>query len=106
MVMLAKIWRISGATVFRVETSCQYAERDEGQCSTGDQAACRSSFLRDFLSAQACDLICVIRLRRSDPGRGDRKSRYWHTTLVVRITPSLEITLYPGLANAIHESRF
>jgi hypothetical protein len=96
----------SGATVFRTEAWCQYAERDEGQRSTGDQATCRSSFLRDFLSAQACDLICVIRLRRSDPGRGDRKSRYWHTTLVVRVTPSLEVTLYPGLANAMHESMF
>lgn len=96
----------SGATVFRVETWCQYVDRHEGQRSTGDQATCRSSFLRDFLRAQACDLICVIRLCLSDPGRGDRKSRYWHTTLVVRITPLLEVTLYPGLANAMHESRF
>lgn len=96
----------SGATAFRVETWCQHAERDEGQRSTGEQATCRSSLLRYFLSAQACDLICVIRLRRSDPGRGDRKSRYWHTTLVVRITPLLGVTIYPGLANAIHESMF
>jgi len=95
-----------GATVFRVETWCQYGDRHEGQREGGDRATCRSSFLREFLRAQACDLICVIRLRRSDPGRGDRRSRYWHTTLVVRITPSLEVTLYPGLANAIHESMF
>ncbi|WP_199745904.1 NACHT domain-containing protein [Corallococcus sp. AB030] len=95
-----------GATVLHVEAWCQYTERDEGQRSTGNQAVCRSSFIRDFLSAQACDLICIVRLRRSDPGRGDSKSRYWHTTLVVRVTPSLKIYLHPGRANELHESKY
>ncbi|TQF14696.1 transcriptional regulator [Myxococcus llanfairpwllgwyngyllgogerychwyrndrobwllllantysiliogogogochensis] len=95
-----------GATVLHVEAWCQYTERDEGQRSTGNQATCRSSFVRDFLSAQACDLICIVRLRRSESGRGDRTSQHWHTTLAVRITPSLEIYLHPGRANELYESKY
>jgi hypothetical protein len=96
----------AGSPVLKVEAWCQYADRDENERSTGDRALCASSFVRHFLESQRCDLLCLVRLRRREAGIGDRKSRFWHTTLVVRIAPSLEVVLYPGHANALHESSF
>ena len=91
---------------FKVETWSQDADRDEHERSAGNRALCASYFLRKFLEAQQCDLLCPILLRRRDGGSGDRKTRYWHSSLVVRIRPSLQVDLYPGHANALHESRF
>jgi hypothetical protein len=100
-------WVDASATpVLKVETWCQYADRDENDRSTGDRAMCASRFVREFLEAQRCDLLCLVRLRRREAGRGDCNTRYWHTTFVVRITPSLQVALYPGHANALHESRY
>ena len=102
-----RVWAdASGADVLRVEVWSQQRDRGEDGRSTGSRALCRSAFVGRFLAAQDSDLLLLAKLRRTDSGVGERKTRWWHTTLVVRITASLEFSVHPGHANALLTSEY
>ena len=52
------------------------------------------------------DLVWLVRLRRHDGGYGRERSRYWHTTAVIRMNASLEVSYTPGRSNEMEESKF
>jgi hypothetical protein len=96
----------SGDAVVRSEVWVHHIEGREGGRGSGSRMQCRTTLIRDFLSANASDLLLLVILRRFESGHGSRASRYWHTTAVVRVTESLEFTIYPGRANELHEAKF
>lgn len=78
----------------------------EGRRDSGARLQCRTTLVRDLLSANASHLLLLVILRRYEPGSGSRASRYWHTTAVVRVTEALEFTFYGGRVNELHESNY
>lgn len=72
----------------------------------GARLLCRASLIHDYLADNDADLLLLIRLRSYNEGYGRERSRFWHTTGVVRVTPSLAISFYPGRANELHESKY
>lgn len=94
----------AGDVVVRSEVWAHRIEGREGGRGSGSRLQCRTTLVRNFLSANASHLLLLVILRRYESGSGSRASRYWHTTAVVRVTESLEFTLYPGRVNELHES--
>ena len=96
----------AGDVVVRSEVWAHCTDGREGGRGSGSRLQCRTTFVRDFLTANASHLLLLLILRRYEPGSGSRASRYWHTTAVVRVTESLEFTFYRGQVNELHESKF
>lgn len=62
--------------------------------------------MRDYLEARAADLISLVRPRRRDGRYGGGCSRYWHTTAVIRMSASLEVSYTPVRSNEMEESKY
>jgi hypothetical protein len=74
--------------------------------STGDCLECERHFLRKILNAEECDLLILVKLERYKERFLDEKSRYWHTTAIVRVKPSLKFEYFAGVIDQIQEMDF
>ncbi|QQX89738.1 ATP-binding protein (plasmid) [Cupriavidus necator] len=95
----------SGEVLVRSEVWKESSRRRERH-PMGARLLCRASFVRDYLVANDADLLLLVRLRSYSEGFGGERSRFWHSTGVVRVTPSLAISFHPGRANELHESEY
>ena len=95
----------SGEVQARSELWLESNHSDDGR-TRGTRLVCRTSFIREFLVANHADLLLLVLLRRYEAGYGDHPSRFWHTTAVVRVTPSLKFAFYMGRANELHEANY
>lgn len=95
----------SGEVLVRSELWIEASRRSEGR-TKGARLLCCSSFIRDYLVAKDADLLMLVLLRSYKEGYSGERSRFWHTTGVVRVTPSLAISFYAGRANELHESKY
>lgn len=96
----------TGADALQVEAWCQRADREESVRRTGVRAKCNSAFLSRILTSQKSDLLLLVKLSRTESPVGGRSTQYWHTTMVVRVMPSLEFTIHPGGANELHKNKY
>ena len=96
----------AGEIVVCSEAWAHRSDDREGGRRSGERLQCRTTFVRDILSANASHLLVLVILRRYEAESGSRASRYWHTTAVVRVTESLEFTLYTGPVNELHKSKY
>lgn len=95
----------AGETVLRADVWIE-SGRHEESASEGSRLCCRTDFVRAYLDARGADLLWLVRLRRRDGGYGREPTRYWHTTAVIRMKPSLEVSYYPGRANELEELKY
>lgn len=95
----------AGETVVRADAWIESSRQEEG-ASEGSRLWCRTDVVRAYLEARDADLMWLVRLRRHDAGYGRERSRYWHTTAVIRMSPSLEVSYTPGRSNEMEESKF
>ncbi|MEQ7892608.1 NACHT domain-containing protein [Xanthomonas arboricola] len=94
-----------GETVVRADAWIESSRHEEG-ASEGSRLWCRTDVVRGYLEARDADLMWLVRLRRSDGGYGTERSRCWHTTAVIRMSASLEVSYTPGRSNEIEESKY
>ncbi|MDC8640815.1 hypothetical protein NY667_24335, partial [Xanthomonas hortorum pv. hederae] len=94
-----------GETVVRADAWIESSRHEEG-ASVGSRLWCRTDVVRTYLEARDADLMWVVRLRRSDGGYGRERSRCWHTTAVIRMSASLEVSYTLGRSNEMEESKF
>jgi hypothetical protein len=92
-----------GETVVRADAWIE-SSRDEEGARDGSRLWCRSDVVSAYLEARDADLIWLVRLRRHDGGYGRERSRYWHTTAVIRMSASLEVSYTTGRSNEMEES--
>lgn len=95
----------AGETVLRADAWIE-SGRHEESASEGSRLWCRTDFVRVYLEARGTDLLWLVRLRRRDGGYGSQSTRYWHTTAVIRLNSSLEVSYYPGRANELDDSKY
>jgi hypothetical protein len=95
----------AGETVVRADAWIQSGRHEEG-ASDGSRLWCRTDVVRAYLEARDADLMWLVRLRRHDGGHGRERSRYWHTTAVIRMSASLEVSYTAGRSNEMEESKF
>lgn len=95
----------AGETVVRADAWIESGRHEEG-ASEGSRLWCRTDVVRAYLEARDADLMWLVRLRRHDGGYGRERSRYWHTTAVIRMSSSLEVSYTPGRSNEMEESKF
>ncbi|MCC8362629.1 NACHT domain-containing protein [Lysobacter sp. A6] len=93
----------AGETVLRADA---WVESDREGKSEGSRLWCRTDFVGAYLEARGADLLWLVLLRRYKEGSGGGPSRFWHTTAVIRLKSSLEVTYYAGRANELDESKF
>lgn len=93
-----------GDVVVRSEVWPQRTNHDEGERGSDSRLQCRTTLIRDLLSARASHLLLLVILRRYEPRSGNDASRFWHTTAVVRVTESLEFDFFLGRVNELHKS--
>jgi len=96
----------TGRVAARSEAWGRNPAHDEEECTSVERLVCNSGFLKDVLLKQRAELLVLVILRRYDKGFGSRDSRYWHTTAVVRIDPSLDFKFYPGAINKPHVMKY
>lgn len=94
-----------GETVVRAEAWIESSRYEEG-ARCGERLWCRTDVVRAYLEARDLDLMWLVRLRRRDKGHGRERSRYWHTTAVIRMSASLEVSYTKGRSNEMEESDF
>ncbi|MBB1602015.1 hypothetical protein A9977_18415 [Variovorax sp. UMC13] len=94
-----------GETVVRADAWIESARHEE-VASEGSRLWCRTDVVRAYLEARDADLMWLVRLRRHDTGHGRERSRYWHTTAVIRMSASLEVSYTLGRSNEMEESKF
>lgn len=82
------------------------SEAQEKNRQSGARLQCKTSFIRDYLTAKQAHLLLLLILRRYESSSGGNPSKFWHTTAVVRVTESLRFDLYAGRANELHKSEF
>jgi hypothetical protein len=95
----------AGETVVRADAWIESGRHEEG-ASDGSRLWCRTDFVRAYLEARDVDLMWLVRLRRHDGGHGRERSRYWHTTAVIRMSASLEVSYTTGRSNEMEESKY
>jgi hypothetical protein len=95
----------AGETVVRADAWIEYDRHEDG-ASEGSRLWCRTDFVRAYLEARDADLMWLVRLRRHEGGSGSQRTRYWHTTAVIRMNFSLEVSYTPGRANELEESKY
>jgi hypothetical protein len=95
----------AGETVVRADAWIESGRHEEG-ASDGSRLWCRTDFVRAHLEARDVDLMWLVRLRRHDGGHGRERSRYWHTTAVIRMSASLEVSYTTGRSNEMEESKY
>jgi hypothetical protein len=94
-----------GETVLRADAWIE-SGRHEESASDGSRLSCRTDFIRAYLEARDADLLWLVRLRRREEGYGSQRTRYWHTTAVIRMNSLLEVSYIPGRANELEESKY
>ena len=95
----------SGEAVLRAEAWIESGLNEE--CARdGSRLSCRTDVVRAYLEARDADLLWLVRLRRRDGGYGNQRTSYWHTTAVIRMSSSLEVTYYPGRSNELEVLKF
>jgi len=95
----------AGETVVRADAWIESGRHEEG-ASDGSRLWCRTDVVRAYLEARDVDLMWLVRLRRHDGGHGRERSRYWHTTAVIRMSASLEVSYTTGRSNEMEESKY
>lgn len=95
----------AGETVVRADAWIESGRHEEAT-SDGSRLWCRTDVVRAYLEARDVDLMWLVRLRRHDGGHGRERSRYWHTTAVIRMSASLEVRYTAGWSNKMEESKF
>lgn len=95
----------AGETVVRADSWIESSRHEEG-ASDGSRLWCRTDIVSAYLEARDADLIWLVRLRRHEGGHGRERSRYWHTTAVIRMSASLEVSYTTGRSNEMEESKY
>jgi hypothetical protein len=95
----------AGETVVRADAWIESGRHEEG-ASHGSRLWCRTDVVRAYLASRDADLMWLVRLRRHDRGHGRERSRYWHTTAVIRMSASLEVSYTTGRSNEMEESKY
>lgn len=95
----------AGETVVRADAWIESGRHEEG-ASDGSRLWCRTNVVSAYLEARDADLIWLVLLRRHDGGHGRERSRYWHTTAVIRMSASLEVSYTTGRSNEMEELKF
>jgi hypothetical protein len=95
----------AGEPVLRAEAWIE-SGRNEESASEGSRLWCRTDIVRAYLEACDADLLWLVCLRRRDGGYGNLRTRYWHTTAVIRLSATLEVGYHPGRANELDESEY
>ena len=95
----------AGETVVLADAWIESGRHEEG-ASDGSRLWCRTDVVSAYLEARDADLIWLVRLRRHEGGHGSERSRYWHTTAVIRMSASLEVSYTTGRSNEMEESKF
>lgn len=95
----------AGETVVRADAWIESGRHEEG-ASDGSRLWCRTDVVSSYLEARNADLIWLVRLRHHEGGHGRERSRYWHTTAVIRMSASLEVSYTTGRSNEMEESKF
>lgn len=96
---------VAGEPVLRADAWIE-SGRHEENASEGSRLWCRTDIVRAYLEARDADLLWLVRLRRRDGGYGNRRTRYWHTTAVIRLSSTLEVSYHPGRANELDDSKY
>lgn len=94
-----------GETVVRADAWIESGRHEKG-ASDGSRLWCRTDLVSEYLEARDADLIWLVRLQRHDGGHGRDCSRYWHTTAVIRMSASLEVSYTTGRSNEMEELKF
>lgn len=94
-----------GETVVRADAWIESSRHVEG-ASDGSRLWCRTGVVSAYLAARDADLIWLVRLRRHDGAQGRERSRYWHTTAVIRMSASLDVSYTTGRSNEMEELNF
>lgn len=101
-----RTWEDStGETVVRADAWIESSRNKEG-ATDGSRLWCRTDVVRAYLEARDADLIWLVRLRRHEAGHGRERSRYWHTTAVIRMSATLQVSYTTGQSNEMEESKF
>ncbi len=101
-----RTWKnAAGETVVRADAWIE-SRRHEESASDGSRLWCRTDVVSEYLEARDADLICLVRLRRHDGGNGRERSRYWHTTAVIRMSATLEVSYTTGRSNEMEELKY
>lgn len=95
----------AGETVVRADAWIE-SGRHEESASDGSRLWCRTDVVSAYLEDRDADLIWLVRLRRDDGGHGRERSRYWHTTAVIRMSATLDVSYTTGRSNEMEESKF
>lgn len=95
----------AGETVVRADAWIESSRHEEG-ASDGSRLWCRTDVVRAYLESRDADLMWLVRLRRHDRGHGRERSRYWHTTAVIRMSASLKVSYTTGRSNEMEESKY
>ena len=96
----------TGAVLAHAEAWGRASCHDDDRPKKGDRLLCKARFLSTVLATNEAELVLFIRLRRYNKSFGSRDSEYWHTTAVLRITPSLGLVFYPGASNKLHKPKY
>jgi hypothetical protein len=72
----------------------------------GERLLCTKAFLKRILKAENCDLLLLIFLERYAKGYSNERSKYWHTTAVVRVRQNLNFEYFSGALNKLHENTY
>lgn len=91
--------------VVRAEAWIETSQKEEG-AREGSRLWCRSDLVRAYLEARDADLMWLVRLRLHSRSQGRERSRFWHTTAVIRMNASLEVSYTPGRSNEMEESKY
>lgn len=70
----------------------------------GERLLCTRELLSKVLKAENADLLLLVILRRYDKGYSSERSKYWHTTAIVRVRQNLKFRYFPGALNKLHEN--
>jgi len=95
----------AGETVVRADAWIESSRHEDGT-SDGSRLLCRTDVVSAYLEARDADLIWLVRLRRHEGGHGRERTRYWHTTAVIRMSATLEVKYTTGRSNEMEESKF
>ena len=96
----------SGRVAARSEAWGGNPSHDEEEAISAERLVCSSGFLKDVLLKRRADLLVLVILRLYDKAYGSERSKYWHTTAVVRIDRSLDFEFYPGAINKAHVVKY
>lgn len=102
-----RVWKDpAGAELVTSQAWGEGMKHSEDDPVSGGRLLVRRQLIRDVLEKTKSELVLLVVLRRYEKGYGDQKSRFYHSTAVVHVRPSLEYDYHPGAVNRLHESQF